>query len=446
MSNTAEVIKFPAQQGKQESRMAELENGYLRLANQIQDALCIVELSGREFRVLNAIVRLTYGWSKKSDRIANSLIADKTTLKVKHVSEAVLSLAYRNIIILRRIGQTRYIGINTNLDKWAYAKPNCMKCPAAFPAAEVVSWVITLPESGNNHPQKQGKSSLKKGITIPENRDSSFTPSAIPENGDNHPQKQGEVSLKTGNTKDILPKTNINTDLTQPKPFPAGRDFRDYVAGVLEGKLSGASALEFHDSAIATLQAAGLDVHREYQVPERGDGREGRIDIVVTDGNGTRCGIELDRNSPRQKSLLKLGAVESGICVLRRGDIARRTEQGVLIIGGFKSAKKDRVARFDPLSIPVPEWLDASSWSEWVAYRKQSGKAIKTELTVTKAFSLLKQCLDEGHDPVAVINASIANGYQGLFKPKFGLNSRNAGRDVNHISKPDKKIPSGFRG
>lgn len=303
MSNTAEIYKFPAQQGKQESRMAELENGYLRLANQIQDALCIVELSGREFRVLNAIVRLTYGWSKKSDRIANSLIADKTTLKVKHVSEAVLNLAYRNIIILRRIGQIRYIGINTNLDKWAYAKPNCTKCPAAFPAADVVTWVITIPEF----------------------RDSNFIPSTIPENGDNHPQKQGKGSLKTGNTKDILPKTNINTDLTPSNP-------------------------------------------------------------------------------PRGK------------------------------------------VKFDPLSIPVPEWLDASSWSEWVAYRQQSGKAIKTELTVTKAFSLLKQCLDEGHDPVAVINASIANGYQGLFKPKFGLSSRNAGRDVNHISQPDKKIPTGFRG
>ena len=303
MSNTAEIYKFPAQQGKQESRMAELENGYLRLANQIQDALCIVELSGREFRVLNAIVRLTYGWSKKSDRIANSLIADKTTLKVKHVSEAVLNLAYRNIIILRRIGQTRYIGINTNLDKWAYAKPNCTKCPAAFLAAEIVTWVITIPEF----------------------RDSNFTPSTIPENGDNHPQKQGKGSLKTGNTKDILPKTNINTDLTPSNP-------------------------------------------------------------------------------PRGK------------------------------------------VKFDPLSIPVPEWLDASSWSEWVAYRQQSGKAIKTELTVTKAFSLLKQCLDEGHDPVAVINASIANGYQGLFKPKFGLSSRNSGRDVNHISQPDKKIPTGFRG
>ncbi|EIR0331025.1 replication protein, partial [Salmonella enterica subsp. enterica serovar Give] len=261
MSNTAEIYKFPTRQGIQESSMAELEKGYLRLANQIQDALCIVELSGREFRVLNAIVRLTYGWSKKSDRIANSLIADKTTLKVKHVSEAVLSLAYRNIITLRRIGQTRYIGINTSLDKWAYTKPNCTKCPTAFPPAEVVTWVITIPEF----------------------RDSSFSHSTIPENGDNHPQKQGEVSLKTGNTKDILPNTNINTDLTPSNP-------------------------------------------------------------------------------PRGK------------------------------------------VKFDPLTIPVPEWLDSVSWGEWVAYRQQSGKAIKTELTVTKAFKLLKACLDEGHNPVDVIN------------------------------------------
>ncbi|MED38555.1 hypothetical protein EDY45_24285, partial [Salmonella enterica] len=289
MSNTAEIYKFPAPvPTQQECRMADLENGYLRLANQIQDALCIVELSGREFRVLNAIIRLTYGWSKKSDRIANSLIADKTTLKVKHVSEAVLSLAYRNIIILRRIGQTRYIGINTNLDKWAYSKPHCSKCPVSFPDDEIATWIISVPETRDSYPRKGGRASPKTGIVIPENRDSVLPHSAIPENGDSYPRKEGRVSPKTGNTKDIIPKTNIK-DLT---PF----------------------------------------------------------------------------NPPKGK------------------------------------------VKFDPLSIPVPEWLNAASWNEWVTYRQQSGKPIKTELTVTKAFRLLKECLDEGHDPVNVINTSIANG------------------------------------
>ncbi|MBE7308752.1 replication protein, partial [Salmonella enterica] len=289
MSNTAEIYKFPAPiPTQQECRMADLENGYLRLANQIQDALCIVELSGREFRVLNAIIRLTYGWSKKSDRIANSLIADKTTLKVKHVSEAVLSLAYRNIIILRRIGQTRYIGINTNLDKWAYSKPHCSKCPVSFPDDEIATWIISVPETRDSYPRKGGRASPKTGIVIPENRDSVLPHSAIPENGDSYPRKEGRASPKTGNTKDIIPKTNIK-DLT---PF----------------------------------------------------------------------------NPPKGK------------------------------------------VKFDPLSIPVPEWLNAASWNEWVTYRQQSGKPIKTELTVTKAFRLLKECLDEGHDPVNVINTSIANG------------------------------------
>lgn len=218
MSNTAEIYKFPAPvPTQQECRMADLENGYLRLANQIQDALCIVELSGREFRVLNAIIRLTYGWSKKSDRIANSLIADKTTLKVKHVSEAVLSLAYRNIIILRRIGQTRYIGINTNLDKWAYSKPHCSKCPVSFPDDEIATWIISVPETRDSYPRKGGRASPKTGIVIPENRDSVLPHSAIPENGDSYPRKEGRVSPKTGNTKDIIPKTNIK-DLTPFNP------------------------------------------------------------------------------------------------------------------------------------------------------------------------------------------------------------------------------------
>ncbi len=63
--------------------MADLENGYLRLANPDRGRLVSLNYPGREFRVLNAIIGTAYGWSKKSDRIANGIIADKTTLKVK---------------------------------------------------------------------------------------------------------------------------------------------------------------------------------------------------------------------------------------------------------------------------------------------------------------------------------------------------------------------------
>lgn len=74
---------------------------------------------------------------------------------------------------------------------------------------------------------------------------------------------------------------------------------------------------------------------------------------------------------------------------------------------------------FDPLSIPIPEWLDKMAWEEWVKNRAEIKKPMKSERTVTAAFKLLKECLDEGHNPADIINTSIANGYQGLFKPKF---------------------------
>ncbi|EIB0412624.1 hypothetical protein K7696_005376 [Escherichia coli] len=259
-------------------------------------------------------------------------------------------------------------------------------------------------------------------------------------------KRKGNAGSVTQTDQKALPEEeeeeeeDINTDLTHPKPFPSGREFRDFVAGVLEGRLSGGTAAEFCNSAVAALQAAGLDVCREYPVPERGDGCGGRIDIVVTDRNGVRCGIELDRNSPRQKSLLKIGAVETGICVLRRSDIARHTEQGILVIGGAVRQKK-----FDPLSVALPDWLPETLWHEWVQFRQALRKPIRTEQGANGAIRELEKFRQQGFSPVQVIRHSIANEYQGLFAPK-GVRPETLLRQVNTVSLPDSAIPPGFRG
>ncbi|EII7652385.1 hypothetical protein LHT03_000010 [Escherichia coli] len=257
-------------------------------------------------------------------------------------------------------------------------------------------------------------------------------------------KRKGNAGSVTQTDQKALPEEeeeeDINTDLTHPKPFPSGREFRDFVAGVLEGRLSGGTAAEFCNSAVAALQAAGLDVCREYPVPERGDGCGGRIDIVVTDRNGVRCGIELDRNSPRQKSLLKIGAVETGICVLRCSDIARHTEQGILVIGGAVRQKK-----FDPLSVALPDWLPETLWHEWVQFRQALRKPIRTEQGANGAIRELEKFRQQGFTPEQVIRHSIANEYQGLFAPK-GVRPETLLRQVNTVSLPDSAIPPGFRG
>lgn len=62
--------------------------------------------------------------------------------------------------------------------------------------------------------------------------------------------------------------------------------------------------------------------------------------------------------------------------------------------------------------------LDSESWSRWVAYRRESGKPLKP----TSIPAAQRKLAAFGAIQPAVVEESIANGYQGLFAPK--LNGR----------------------
>ncbi|ALB64801.1 replication protein [Cronobacter condimenti 1330] len=96
-------------------------------------------------------------------------------------------------------------------------------------------------------------------------------------------------------------------------------------------------------------------------------------------------------------------------------------------------------AKFNPLEVDLPDWLDPAVWREWVQYRAESKKPIKSMLTVTKAIKLLSQYRDAGDNPAEVVNQSIANGWQGLFRvkaPGRGVAPVNAGH-VPHWNSPE---------
>lgn len=63
------------------------------------------------------------------------------------------------------------------------------------------------------------------------------------------------------------------------------------------------SSREFSDFVCSFLKNGKLT--KEVFVNDRGDGRSGRVDIVY-EINGVKIGIELDRFSPRNKSIHKL--------------------------------------------------------------------------------------------------------------------------------------------
>lgn len=73
---------------------------------------------------------------------------------------------------------------------------------------------------------------------------------------------------------------------------------------------------------------------------------------------------------------------------------------------------------FDPSLVELPDWLSKPIWDAWVQYRREIKKPIKSQMTVTQAIKLLGKCRESGYQPEEIINASIANGWQGLFEPQ----------------------------
>lgn len=105
-----------------------------------------------------------------------------------------------------------------------------------------------------------------------------------------------------------------------------------------------------------------------------------------------------------------------------------------------KSANK----KFDPLLVDLPEWLPRQVWSEWVAYRRQLQKPIKTQYGVTGAINKLEEFRRQGYTPLVVIAHSMANEYRGLFAPPVAPATLK--NSVVGISTPDAEIPTGFKG
>ncbi|ELY2629364.1 replication protein [Cronobacter sakazakii] len=245
-------VDFGAEQQPVELKVADLDDGYARLSNMLLAEYAGADLTKRQFKVLLAILRKTYGWNKPMDRVTDAQIAEIAKLPVKRCNEAKLELVRMGVIKQ----QGGMFGPNPNVYEWN------------IPRNEGKSLKMgDIPQTEGKSPKTGNKKSLKMRVSNPS---------------------------KQGNTKDTIQNTKNNTPLT----------------------------------------------------PQVGKGR------------------------------------------------------------------------FNPLDVDLPDWLDPAVWREWVQYRAESKKPIKSMLTVTKAIKLLSQFRDSGDNPAEVINQSIANGWQGLFRVK----------------------------
>lgn len=77
---------------------------------------------------------------------------------------------------------------------------------------------------------------------------------------------------------------------------------------------------------------------------------------------------------------------------------------------------RKRGGSFDPKAMELPEWLPPDLWAMWCDDRAARGKKV-TERGATMSFTKLDEYRSNGFSPKAVIEHSIAGGFQGLYPP-----------------------------
>jgi len=150
MGNVATVIQFPANSTPvkpQEVMVADCDDGYTRLANDLLDALIEADLTKHQYKVALAVIRKTYGFNKSMDWMTNEQIAEATSIPSTRVSTAKNDLLRMGVLVSRG----RKIGPNKVISDWE---------------THITQNRETFPETGKESFPKTGKApSPKQGYT-----------------------------------------------------------------------------------------------------------------------------------------------------------------------------------------------------------------------------------------------------------------------------------------
>ena len=115
----------------------QLEGGFFRIANELAEAMAQARLSGREHRVMWAVLRNTYGWNRKYAECSISWLAKATGLDRAASSRTRASLLKKGFL-KRDTKHSKQIGINKQYIKKVLSKQQHQES-AVKTTAEVLS-------------------------------------------------------------------------------------------------------------------------------------------------------------------------------------------------------------------------------------------------------------------------------------------------------------------
>jgi phage replication O-like protein O len=94
------------------------ENGYTAISNEILEKLAQTQISGNDRRILDVVIRKTYGFNKKQDKISLSQFVLATLLMKSVVCRGLTRLKSMNIIIRIANDDCTIYQFNKDFDTW----------------------------------------------------------------------------------------------------------------------------------------------------------------------------------------------------------------------------------------------------------------------------------------------------------------------------------------
>lgn len=96
----------------------QVEEGHVRIANELYDAILAFSFKGSLLKVVLAVMRKTYGYGKKEDDMSASQLGDLCGMTRQHVTTALNDLASINVIHKRPGRYGAIIGLNKDYSSW----------------------------------------------------------------------------------------------------------------------------------------------------------------------------------------------------------------------------------------------------------------------------------------------------------------------------------------
>lgn len=96
----------------------QVKEGFTRIANELLDALCRIKISGNARQIFDCILRKTYGYGKKQDKISLSQFEELTGIPRKNCPRSIRTLEAMEIIFVDREKYISNYSINKDYEMW----------------------------------------------------------------------------------------------------------------------------------------------------------------------------------------------------------------------------------------------------------------------------------------------------------------------------------------